>query len=304
MQPLEMSAKTGRAIKGNNLEQMRDECRRRYRAATRDFTPAEADQIIRAISRLHPYLNRHFSKLAGMEWKLIKLDSHVEGGMPRAFGPYVTLPSALLEAAAAESGRGWSEKLTVLLTSLLHEQIHVAQNQFPDLFTALYSEVWGFRRVEIATGHPWLIRHRLTTPETLSATWIYPVRTGDTVTWIWPTLVLGESRGIRRLLGVPSLRGDMRMVAVELVQADGGFLLRLDSKGFPVVHRLVSFQEYRREFPLAAAPYHPNEIAAESFTRLVSMAMTVTAPDGQLRPRRPSDAKTSALQRWFSQNLN
>ena len=93
MQPLEMSAKTGRAIKGNNLEQMRDECRRRYRAATRDFTPAEADQIIRAISRLHPYLNRHFSRLAGMEWKLIKLDSHVEGGMPRAFGPYVTLPS-------------------------------------------------------------------------------------------------------------------------------------------------------------------------------------------------------------------
>lgn len=94
------------------------------------------------------------------------------------------------------------------------------------------------------------------------------------------------------------------MVAVELTQTDDGFAFVLDSTGFPVVHRLLSFQEYRQEFPLAMTPYHPNEIAAESLTRLVTGGLTATDPDGLVRFRRPADPRTIALQRWFSSNLD
>ena len=123
--------------------------------------------------------------------------------------------------------------------------------------------------------------------------------------WIWPTVVLGESRGVRRLLGVPSLTRDIRMVAVGLEQVDERFSPRQDSSGMPVVRRLLSFQEYRSEFPFSTAPYHPDEIAAEGFARVVISELAREAEEE--RPPAGTaklDPRTERLKRWFANHLD
>jgi len=304
LQPLEMSAKTGRAITGNGLDEQQEECRRRYSEATLDFTAEEIAVVQWAISEVHPYLAKHYAKVAALEWQLIKLDAHIEGSLPHTRGPYIVVPPSLLNIGTAWADKSPVDKLSVLGAWLLHEQLHVAQRKHPELFHKLYTELWGFRRVEFDRIHPWMIKYQLTNPDALSGHWIYPLRSGNSTTWIWPTLVLGQSRGIRRLLGVPSLSGDMRMVAVELVEQDGRYGVIVNENGIPAFHRLLSLQIYRREFPYALAPFHPNEIAAESFARMVIMDLAAQAPDGRIRIRRSSDQKTAALRRWFAEHLN
>lgn len=304
MQPLEMSAKTGRAITGANLEEQRAECRRRYREATLEFSADEIAEVTWVINELQAYLKHRYAKIAALDWNLLKLDSSIEGGMAHTRGPAIVLPSELLRAAVSRNDAGRAERLSLLGLWLLHEQLHVVQRLYPELFEQLYTEQWGFRRVDFGEPNPWLVKHQLINPDAIDDHWIYPVRAGDSTVWIWPTVVLGESRGIRRLLGVPSLSGDMRMVAVEVRATEEGFSIALDGNGMPVIRRLLSFREYRGDFPYAMAPFHPNEIAAEGFARLAIIDLTAPYPDGQVRVRRWSDPRTSAVRRWFSQNLD
>jgi hypothetical protein len=304
MQTLEMSAKTGRAITGDNLQQQRDECRRRYGEATLDFSPDEIAEITWVINELHAYLESEYSKIAELDWSLIKLDSSIEGGMAHTRGPHIVLPSTLLQAATSRAQRSRAERLSVLGMWLLHEQIHVAQRVYPEIFEQLYTDVWGFRRVDFGAPHPWLVKHQLINPDAVESAWIYPMVSGETVTWIWPTVLLGESRGIRRLLGVPSLTGDMRQVAIQLHTSEGGVAIAQDGNGLPVIRNLLSLREYRAEFPYSLAPFHPHEIAAEGFARLAIIDLTAPYPDGRIRVRRWADPRTGEVRRWFSRNLD
>jgi hypothetical protein len=296
LQPLEMSAKTGKAITGETLAEQRAECRRRYAEATLDFTTDEIAAVVRVVSRLQPHLRAHYPRVAFLDWSFIKVGSHIEGGLPHTRGMHIVLSSKLLDSTVEIHKGQREEKLLSIGTQLLHEQMHVFQRRNPDLFQRLYTREWGFKRVDSVGEHSWLLAHQLVNPDGLGPYWIYPVRGGETATWIWPTVVLGESRGMRRLLGVPSMTRDMRLVAVELDPAGEEFAVRLDAQGMPVVRRLLSFQAYRERFPFAFAPYHPNEIAAEGFARIV-IAEIGNGPA-------PGDPETAALRRWFAEHLD
>jgi hypothetical protein len=301
LQRLEMSAKTGRPITGEGLENQRAECRRRYAEATQDFSTDETAAVVWAVSEIQPHLRRNYPRMGYMGWSFIKVGSHIEGGLPHTRGRHIVLSSRLLKNCVEIHDRGHAEKLAAMRDWLLHEQMHVFQRRNPDLFHRLYTKLWGFRRVESVGEHPWLTAHQLVNPDGLDGYWVFPVRTGETTTWIWPTLVLVESWGMRRLLGVPSMSRDMRMIAVELVPGEDGFSMRLDANGQPVFRRLLSFQEYRKEFPFAVAPYHPAEIAAEGFARIVTSSLVREAEGGnggRLGPR------TEALRRWFAEHLD
>lgn len=305
LQSLEMSAKTGRVITGEGLPAQREECRERYREAVMDFSTEEKAILARAIAGIQPHLQRNYARVIEAGWSFLKLDSHIEGGLPHTVGPYIVVSPRFLEVFAGNRDRGRDEKLWHLETWLLHEQLHVTQHRHPRLFHRLYTEVWGFRRAEGIRSHPWLIEHQIIDPDVQEGTWVYPVQTESGPEWIWPSVMLGESRGVRRLLGVPSLARDVRMVAVGVVRTDEAFALRVDSAGMPMMRRLLSFEEYRAGFPFSMAPFHPDEIAAEGFARIVITDMKKAAESTKAEAgEEDSDPRTEQLRRWFAANLD
>lgn len=305
LQPLEMSAKTGRGITGAGLAEQRAECRRRYVAAALDFTGEEIATLVGAVTKVHSHLQRSYPRVVEPGWSFIKLDSHIEGGLPYTMGPHIVLSPRLLAAFVAGREREPDERLWNLEAWLLHAQLHVTQKRHPRLFGRLYADVWGFRRCDAIASHPWLTEHQFVSPDLQMAVWVYPVQTSNGTEWIWPTIVLGESRGVRRLLGVPSVARDLRMVAVGLVRTGDSFALRLDVGGMPLMRRLVSFEEYRGDFPFSMAPYHPDEIAAEGFARIVIEELRKEA--GGQKPEAGGiqlDPRTEQLRSWLASHLD
>lgn len=304
LQTLEMSAKTGRGITGEGLVEQRAECRRRYLEATLDFTSQEISTLVWAVTRIHPHVRRNYPRVVESGWSFLKVESHIEGGLPHTVGPHIVLSPRFLASFAGESGAGAGDRLWSLGNLLLHEQIHVTQRRYPRLFDRLYSGVWGFRKLDSLDSHPWLLEHQVINPDSRHDQWVYQVQTADGSEWIWPTVMLGQSRGVRRLLGVPSLARDIRMVAVGLVRTEDSFSLRLDPAGAPMVRRLLSFQEYRAAFPFSMAPYHPDEIAAEGFARIVIAELARKAQGGEAPSGERLDPRTDRLKRWFATHLD
>ena len=305
LQPLEMSAKTGRGITGEGLVEQRAECRRRYLEAALDFTSEEISTLVWAVTRIHPHVRRNYPRVVESGWSFLKLDSHIEGGLPHTVGAHIVLSPRFLAAFAGESRGRSDDRLWSLGNLLLHEQIHVVQGRYPRLFDRLYTGLWGFRKLDSIDSHPWLVEHQVVNPDARHPYWVYQVRTADGSEWIWPTVVLGQSRGVRRLLGVPSLARDIRMVAVGLARTENSFLLRLDAAGMPMVRRLLSFQEYRAAFPFSMAPYHPDEIAAEGFARVVIAELAQKAQeDGSPAGAEKLDPRTDRLKHWFATHLD
>jgi hypothetical protein len=305
LQTLEMSAKTGRGITGEGLAEQRAECRKRYMEAALDFTSEEIAALLWAVKRLDPHLRRNYPRVVESGWSFLKLDSHIEGGLPHTIGSHIVLSPRFLAAHAGEHGTRTQEKLRSLGGFLLHERLHVVQRRHPGLFDALYTKVWGFHKLDSLDLHPRLIEHQVVNPDAQHAIWIYRVKTAEDPEWIWPTLYLGESRGVRRLLGVPSLTRDVRMVAVGLDRVEGGFTLRVDAGGVPVVRRLLSFHEYRSQFPFSMAPYHPDEIAAEGFAQVVIEELLRDSREGgPPADSREGDPWMIALRRWFATHLD
>jgi hypothetical protein len=305
LQPLEMSAKTGRGIVGAEMSAQRAECRRRYIEAAQDFNGDEIATLARVVARLDAHLRRHYPRVVEQGWSFLKLDSHIEGGLPHALGTHIALSPRFLAAYVGEPAAASDENLWSLGVWLLHKQLHVVQRRHPRLFGSLYKGVWGFRRLEALDPHPWLLEHQVANPDTGDEVWVYRVQTATGPEWIWPTIVFGESRGVRRLLGVPSLARDIRMVAVALDRTDDSFSLRLDSAGMPVVRRLLSFQEYRSEFPFSVAPYHPGEIAAEGFARVVIAELAgESREEGAPAAAETLDPRTERLRRWLAGHLD
>jgi len=305
LQALEMSAKTGRGITGEGLAAQRAECRRRYIEATLDFTGEEIATLVRVVTRIHAHLQRNYPRVVEPGWSFLKLDSHIEGGLPHTVGKHIVLSPRLLAPFAGGRIGERDERLWNLQAWLLREQLHVVQRRHPRLFERLYTGVWGFRRLDALDPHPWLVEHQVLSPDVQESVWIYPVQTADGPKWIWPTVVLGESRGVRRLLGVPSLVQDVRMVAVAIDRTERSFALRVDAGGMPVVRRLLSFQEYRSEFPFSMAPYHPDRIAAEGFAQMVIRELMEKTKEGEPPAAAESvDPRTEELRIWFATHLD
>lgn len=304
LQPLEMSAKTGTPIRGEGLAGKREECRRRYRQAVLEFTVREKETVRWAIWEIQPYLEQRYPRLAKTAWRFVKVNSHIEGGLPHTRGDAIVLsPRVLRRFIGSHKMRPRAEALDLVAGILLHEQFHVFQRQNRALFDSLYTEVWGFRRTESVELHPWLLRNQVINPDGPANQWIFPIREGEKTTWVLPTLILGGTRGVRRLLGVPSLTADLRMIALELEPTETGFRLVVGARNRPVFHRLADFEAYRREFPYSAAPFHPNEIAAEGFARLATSELRALTTGGQRERPEKQDPRTLVLQRWLDRNL-
>lgn len=301
LQFAEMAAKTGKVLAGVTLEEQRRECRRRYRDAVLDFTDEEKTSLRWYVGRLAEHLDRHYPWVGAMPWSFIKVADHLEGGLPHTRGRHIILSSALLQPMLRGSRLKDKKEQTLVLFQyggvLLHEQLHVAQRADPDRFAGLYTEVWGFEKAARIEGCPWLDEHQILNPDGLDCCWILPIKSAGKTRWIWPLLVLQHTTA------VPQMPQDFQSIAIELEKLDDGYRVKLDPKKQPVFSSLRSIREFTRKFPGSADIHHPNEAAADLFSRMVLIDAFTGGPDIDPEALRKWDEQVAPLRRWFRENL-
>ncbi len=266
LQPLEMEAKTGHAPLAKELEAQREEMRHRYAAGVQDFTEEEKQTLTWYIKRLHPKLEEFYPRYAAVPWSFIKLSSAFEGGMPHTRSDSIVVCSTLLDFAK-ESRKVGDVKATIGFGPiLLHEKTHVLERRDPKLFESLFTGVWGFIRAPHIEGTEKLTERQIVNPDGVDTGWVFPFDDNGKKRYIWPMVRLNDTAQH------PHMPMDFDMVAVELEKTDTGFRVALDAAGSPTKSPLKSIAAYNAKLPHVHSMYHPNEIAADSFSRTVILA--------------------------------
>jgi hypothetical protein len=111
--------------------------------------PSAARRLSAGVARAHALMLRAgcVTGLASPRpWRVVVLRDEAEGGMPHTHGAVVCMPLSSLEApAAAAAGR---DAFASLVTTLVHERVHVFQRAEPDAVAAVVRRQWGM------TAHP------------------------------------------------------------------------------------------------------------------------------------------------------
>jgi hypothetical protein len=294
LQPMEMETKTGRAIEANTIEEKRAECRRRYQAAVKEFTPDEQTALRDAAAAVDSLVRKDYPLFADTPWNFLKVASNLEGGFPHTRGKHIVFAEHICRgiAAQARAGRERSIGTTELL---LHEQMHVVQRANSELFDSLYTGQWGFIRAKSIKTCPWIVEHQLINPDAVDCSWVFPIHRGDETRYIWPLCSLSDRPGPKRMAG------DFSMFAFYVVPDGDGYRAECGDGGRPKYSDLLSVRDYCRVLSPSKNIYHPHEASADLFAKLVLFDANGSRKTGAARA---ADEKTFApLREWFKKNF-
>lgn len=299
LQPMEMSAKTGKAITGTSLERQRDECRKRYRDAVTEFTAAEQESIQTVINRLRPVLAAKYPRYGNMPWSFIKVADTIEGGLPHTRGASIVLANSMCEGirdvvTQARDKNAWLG----IADLLLHEQMHVFQRANPGIFDSFYTNAWGFIKTKEIAGCDWLNVHHLANPDAVDCPWVFPLKDQKgNVSYIWPLVVFSDGEGLKMM------PDDFRMLGISLDQTAKGFRVLTAKNGVPVATDLKRIPEYRALFPTTTSVYHPEEASAAVFAQIVIWDEFVPKIKTSPAATERSEKAFGALRKWMNANL-
>jgi len=285
LQAAEIQAKTGVVAKGK-LAALRKEARRRYANTVQAFTPEEQEVLRWLVGELHPVMQRDYPLIGRTPWSFLKVAPELEGGFPHTRAGHIVLSTRHLGPAVALYAAGQRDELRLQLGSLLlHEQLHVVQRAHPELFAKLFTELWGFKRLNQLRPGPWLEPRNVVNPDGTDARWVYPVTQNGQTRWVWPLVILKDLEGT-------TLSRNLRKVAVALKDTPGGFQVETAPDGTPRMEELGSLPSLTQRFPDRGDLYHPNEIASSFFATLVTVESLYA--EGQF----PKEAREKLLKRW------
>jgi len=265
MQPLEMLAKTSVPLEAKDLAAQRDECRRRYAEAVREFTDDEKAAIADAAREITGALRMSYPLFAETPWSFLKLDPSIEGGMPFTRGAAIVLPDWVAVKMAQLGKTKQRPARSRFGEILVHEQCHVLQHAHPALFADLYVNVWGFIRAKGLPSCPWLDRVQILNPDGVDTGWVFPSKSGGTTTYWQPLVTIAE--GATR----PRMPKDFVLLGVALDRKGASFAPRVPKDapdGKPETRELELVEGYTAAFGRVPENFHPNEISAVMFSWL------------------------------------
>lgn len=261
LQVAELRAKTGLPLEGATVDAARAAASKYYGAATGDFAGEERAALTDAIDSMQPVLAQRAPLYARTPWCFIKVSDSIEGGLPHTRGDCIVLAAGVLRTITAAQVKSKFNHPSNVWDLLLHEQTHILQRRHPELFAPLYSDVLGFRQVQV-TPPRWLLMRRVVNPDAPRVEWIYPLGQGAARHWVLPDLELTE-------LEHPRMPNNFLAVALNVHPLDGD-RWALDDADFPATQvSLESVGEYVDAFPVKGEAFHPNEIAAEMMAEIV-----------------------------------
>ena len=252
----EMRAKTGLPMNGISVDEAREKTRQHYAAQVQEFTADERAALQGVLSRLRPLLQDKAPLFARTPWIFLKISANVEGGLPHTRGDAIVLSSPLLRSFVQQHLRGDFRELDSFAANMLvHEQTHVVERRRPALFYGLFTEVFGFKRLQPAPVDSWLQEHGVVNPDAPDCGWAYPVKGASQTRWVMPYLVLQNTQ-------TPHMPQDFLMIGVT-VEHKGSLWSVVEDKGVPEQGPLSGIAGYAAAFPNEDEFYHPHEIAAD-----------------------------------------
>jgi hypothetical protein len=295
MTPLEMAAKLRDELPGDTLDAKRDECRKRYAAAMKDFTDDEKAIVRVCIERVHPVLEKHYPLIARTPWSVIRKSDALEAGSHFTRESHVVLSEHALVRAAKLAAEGKQDAaVNALLPLLLHEQMHVLQRLNPKVFADLYTRAWGYEYAATIKPGAWLDQRQVVNPDGVDVNWVLPVKDEAGATkWMWPRIVL------TKVEGVPVMFRDMQMILIELEKDAGGFRVKLADDGTPVSQPMTQSKPFLAAFPHGNA-YHPNEAAAAALPAVILGDLRPENEDQKAAERKAYEEK---LRGWMREKL-
>jgi len=276
LQLAEMRAKTALPLKNLSLDEARVAAGKAYAAASEDFTDDERAALADAVESMQPVLSARAPLYARTPWCFIKVNGTIEGSLPHTRGDCIVLAEGVLQALAKAHAKGKFDHPSGVWSLLLHEQTHVLQRSNPALFAGLYTDIYGFRQVEVVPPD-WLKLRRVINPDAPVVEWIYPIGKDAARRWVLPDFELSE-------LDHPQMPADFKVVALGVHELEGR-RWALDDAVMPAAQTdLESVTDYVDAFPVKGEAFHPNEIAAEMMAEIIT-AVRVQNPEHPLWAR-------------------
>ncbi len=261
LQLAELRAKTGLPLEAIGLDAARSASSKAYGDATGDFADDERAALRDAVDSMQPLLAARAPLYARTPWCFIKVKATIEGGLPHTRGDCIVLAEQVLRSIADAHAKSRFDHPSGVWGLLLHEQTHVLQRRHPDLFVPLYTDVYGFRQVEVAPPE-WLLIRRVVNPDAPRVEWILAIGQDAARHWVLPDLELTE-------LDHPRMPADFKAVALGVHLLDGR-RWALDAADMPATQPdLESIADYVDAFPVKGEAFHPNEIAAEMLAEFI-----------------------------------
>ncbi len=304
LQTAEMSAKIGRPVEGETLEEQREATREHYRRSVVGFTEKEQAALRWLVERLHPHMEKAYPRLAALEWTFLKVSQSIEGGLPHTRGRAIVMPQRLMEIVVDIHAGMPPEPPPRLADLLLHEQMHVFQRLHPGFFDDLYTSVWQMTDAGSIDVPEWLLERNVLNPDGVHDTWVYPITEADgTKRWIWPTIIFVDPVDANEDFDPAKHRyrmpRDTQLVAVEVRPGDDGWNVVADESGKPKLQPLEEVHAFGRQFGGIGNIYHPNESLASMFAILCVRRIN---PDATNLP--PSAIETfKPVSDWLDKHL-
>ena len=305
LQPLEMSAKTGRMITGRTIEAEQDECRRRYRDAVLDFTPAEMTAFDGLAMRISKAAEKSFPLFARTPWSFIKIRDGFEGGFPFTRARHIVLPQSFVAQVVRQQSdlvvqkQGWIP-LVESASHLIACQLRVVQHGHRDAFSHMYQQLWHMVHVDKLEPGGFLTTHQYLTPGATDQRWVYQIKDDQHAQWILPLQILP---GINPL-GQKS--APLQAVALQLKGSpEQGFSAAETPSGAPLTDPISDLPQFSAQFaPSQDKAFNPDVAAADLFWKILVFEEMLTTPPAEAKDA-ISRAKPLLAQprEWFEKIL-
>ena len=280
LQIREIYALTGIEPPANSIDEARAFARQKFSSAVTDFSAKEKEAIEYVITIIKKTLEiDNLNLIANHPWKFIKIEDWLCGGYAHTRGDYIILSQRHLNHLTSD----WSEQMSKsdslsvvkkLGALLVHEQFHSLQRQYPEKFSKLYINSWGFEKVKVELDSSILI-NQLTNPDAPLAEWIVNYDS----TFYWVRTLINENATI------PQMGKDFIDVVFTLEQKNNKFVVKKEGVNHLVKQNLTDFKRYIDCFPVSQGLDHPNEITAYMFSKYFVSVLNNEEPFKNVSPK-------------------
>ena len=249
--------------KNLDIKNLREKVREIYSKNVKKFTKKEVKQIKQSVKKLH-YIIQKYNKKNNItipllkKWKFIKMSKKIDWGFPYTLHNYIILPETIV---ADIKDSPFSKNI---LKTLLHEQFHILQRKYPDLFKNFYTN-WNFFSSSGLILPDKIKKLLITNPDAPKANLMFKYNDSR---FILPVLTVNDED-----------KKTHKPVFLPVSYTEGQF--RVDESLVNTTQFKQIVRTYRKRFYNIKQNYHPNEIFANLIPNMIFENLKLEKKDQQ-----------------------
>ena len=249
--------------KNLDIKNLREKVREIYSKNVKKFTKKEVKQIKQSVKKLH-YIIQKYNKKNNItipllkKWKFIKMSKKIDWGFPYTLHNYIILPETIV---ADIKDSPFSKNI---LKTLLHEQFHILQRKYPDLFKDFYTN-WNFFSPSGLILPDKIKKLLITNPDAPKTDFVFKYNDSH---FILPVLTVNDKD-----------KKTHKSVFLPVSYTEGQF--RVDKSLINTTQFKQIIKAYRKRFYDIKQNYHPHEIFANLIPNIIFKNLKLEKKDQQ-----------------------